>query len=128
MAGRFTLRTLSDFAAAHSLREYPGDCQRLHGHNWKVEVEVSASELDELGMVIDFKQVKQATREATDRLDHQYLNEIKPFDQLNPTAENIARTLFQQISVSLSDARIRVDAVTIWETERASARYSEEHS
>jgi 6-pyruvoyltetrahydropterin/6-carboxytetrahydropterin synthase len=128
MAGRFTLRTLSDFAAAHSLREYPGDCQRLHGHNWKVEVEVSASELDELGMVIDFKQVKQATRKATDRLDHQYLNELEPFNQINPTAENIARTLFQEIATTLNDDRVQVDAVTVWETERASARYSDSDS
>ncbi|MBT3197497.1 MAG: 6-carboxytetrahydropterin synthase QueD [Gammaproteobacteria bacterium] len=125
MTAQFTLRTLSDFAAAHSLREYPGDCQRLHGHNWKVEVEVSADELDELGMVVDFKLIKQATKTATDRLDHQYLNELKPFDQINPTAENIARTLYQEISASLNSARIQVDAVTIWETERASARYSE---
>ncbi len=125
MSSRFTLKTLSDFAAAHSLRGYPGDCQRLHGHNWKVEVEVSARELDELGMVVDFKQIKQATKAATDRLDHQYLNELPPFDQLNPTAENIARTLFREISTALSDARIQVDAVTVWETERASARYSE---
>ena len=125
MAGRFTLRTLSDFAAAHSLREYPGDCQRLHGHNWKVEVEVSASELDALGMVIDFKAVKKATQEATDRLDHQYLNELKPFDQINPTAENIARTLFQEFAATLNDDRVTVGAVTVWETERASARYSE---
>ena len=125
MTAQFTLRTLSDFAAAHSLREYPGDCQRLHGHNWKVEVEVSADELDELGMVVDFKLIKQATKTATDRLDHQYLNELKPFDQINPTAENIARTLYQEISASLNSARIQADAVTIWETERASARYSE---
>ncbi len=125
MPGRFTLRTLSDFAAAHSLREYPGDCQRLHGHNWKIEVEVSASELDKLGMVIDFKQIKQATKTATDRLDHQYLNELEPFDRINPTAEHIAQTLFREIAAALNDDRVRVDAITVWETERASARYSE---
>ena len=86
---------------------------------------MSASELDELGMVIDFKQIKRATQEATDRLDHQYLNELTPFDQINPTAENIARTLFQEIAAALNDDRVRIDAVTVWETERASARYSE---
>ncbi|HIJ21310.1 MAG: 6-carboxytetrahydropterin synthase QueD [Gammaproteobacteria bacterium] len=125
MAGQFTLRTISDFAAAHSLREYPGDCQRLHGHNWKVEVEISASELDALGMVVDFKEIKKVTREATDRLDHRYLNELEPFNQINPTAENIARTLYQQISAGLNSERVHVDAVTVWETERASARYCE---
>ncbi len=125
MSSRFSLRTISEFAAAHSLRDYPGDCQRLHGHNWKVEVEVSADELDELGMVVDFKIVKAVTKEVTDRLDHRYLNELEPFDRINPTAERIAQTLFQEISGKLNDERVRVDAVTVWETERASARYSE---
>ncbi len=126
MSSQFTVRIVSDFSAAHSLRKYPGDCQRMHGHNWKVEVEVAASKLDELGMVIDFKKIKQATREATDRLDHHYLNEIEPFDQINPTAENIAKALFEEISSSISDSRVSVEAVTVWETERASARYSKQ--
>ena len=124
MSSKFTVRIVSDFSAAHSLREYPGECQRLHGHNWKVEVEVASSELDELGMVVDFKKIKQATGEATDRLDHHYLNELPPFDQINPTAENIAKTLFEEVSASINDNRVSVEAVTVWETERASARYS----
>ncbi len=125
MKGAFTLRVVSDFAAAHSLRSYPGDCKRLHGHNWKVEVEVVASALDEVGMGVDFKEIKRATKTATDRLDHQYLNEIEPFDQINPTAENIAYTLFQELSKVLNSERVRIAGVTIWETERASAKYSE---
>lgn len=124
MSGRFTLQVVSDFSAAHSLREYPGDCQRMHGHNWKVEVEVTSTELDELGMVVDFKKIKQATKEATDRLDHQYLNELAPFDKINPTAENIAHTLFDEISSSINHTQAEVESVTVWETERASARYS----
>ncbi len=125
MAGRFTLKVLSDFAAAHSLREYPGACQRLHGHNWKIETEVSASQLNELGMLIDFKAIKHAVREVTDRLDHQYLNDLAPFDELNPTAEHIALYLFQALAERLNDGNVRVHAVTVWETDRASARYSE---
>ncbi|MBC8520200.1 MAG: 6-carboxytetrahydropterin synthase QueD [Gammaproteobacteria bacterium] len=124
MSGRFTLQVISDFSAAHSLRGYPGDCQHLHGHNWKVEVEVTSAELDELGMVIDFKKIKQATKEATDRLDHQYLNDVPPFDKINPTAENIAHTFFTEISNSINHQQVEVESVTVWETERSSARYS----
>ncbi len=124
MPGRITLRILSEFAAAHSLRNYDGDCSRLHGHNWKIEVEVSADRLDSLGMVVDFKEVKRVTQEVTGRYDHRYLNEITPFDQINPTAEQIAQTLFEGIANGLNDDRVQVDAVTVWETDRASARYS----
>ncbi len=126
MSGRFTLKVLSDFAAAHSLREYPGACQRLHGHNWKIETEVSATQVNELGMVLDFKEIKHAVREVTDRLDHQYLNDLVPFNELNPTAEHIALHIFQALAERLNDGNVRVQAVTVWETDRASARYSED--
>ncbi len=126
MAARYTLKVVSDFAAAHALRDYPGACRRLHGHNWKVEVEVSASELDELGMAIDFKTVKQLTLKVTDELDHQYLNEIPPFDTVNPTAENMAAYIHRRLGEHLNNTRVRVHAVTLWETERACVRYTEE--
>ncbi len=126
MSGRFTLKVLSDFAAAHSLREYPGACQRLHGHNWKIETEVSATQVNELGMVMDFKEIKRAVREVTDRLDHQYLNDLVPFNERNPTAEHIALHIFQALAERLNDGNVRVHAVTVWETDRASARYSED--
>lgn len=121
----YTLKVVSDFASAHSLRDYPGDCQRLHGHNWKVEVEVIASKLDEIGMGIDFKQMKHITKGVTDKLDHRYLNEIEPFDKINPTAENIAGYLYKQISEKLNTAHAKVKAVILWETERACVRYTE---
>jgi len=126
MAARYNLKVVSDFAAAHALRDYPGDCRRLHGHNWKLEVEVVSSELDALGMVIDFKAIKQAARRVTDELDHRFLNEVPPFDQLNPTAENMAAYLYRRLSEELNDGRVRVHAVTLWETERACVRYTEE--
>ena len=125
MSTRYTLKIIIDFAAAHSLRDYAGECQRLHGHNWKVEVEVTAHELDKAGMGIDFKEIKAASREVVNRLDHQYLNEIPPFDVLNPTAENIAAYLYQEIGKIMNTPRIKVSAVTLWETERASVRYDE---
>ncbi len=120
------LKIVTDFASAHTLRDYPGDCSRMHGHNWKLEVEVLARELDGLGMGLDFKEVKRAARELTDALDHRYLNDIAPFDEINPTAENLAAHLYQGLSSKLNRDGVRVSAVTLWETERACVRYTEE--
>lgn len=126
MSPRYTLKVVSDFAAAHSLRDYPGECRKLHGHNWKVEVEAVATELDALGMAIDFKVLKQLTKKVTDELDHHYLNEVPPFDRLNPTAENLAAHIHRRLSEELNEPRVRIHAVTLWETERACVRYTEE--
>jgi 6-pyruvoyltetrahydropterin/6-carboxytetrahydropterin synthase len=126
MPAQYTLRVITHFAAAHALRDYPGACHRLHGHNWKVEVEVTASELDELGMAIDFKAIKQAAQRVGGELDHQHLNEVPPFDRINPTAENMAAHLYRRLSEELDSAGVRVSAVTLWETERACVRYTEE--
>jgi 6-pyruvoyltetrahydropterin/6-carboxytetrahydropterin synthase len=124
MAASYNLKIVTDFASAHTLRDYPGACSRLHGHNWKVEVEVTASRLDSVGMGIDFKAIKTATKKVTAELDHRYLNEIKPFDEINPTAENIAAYIYQGVSELLNDDRVQVAAVTLWETERACVRYT----
>jgi 6-pyruvoyltetrahydropterin/6-carboxytetrahydropterin synthase len=126
VSGKYALKILTDFASAHTLRGYPGACARMHGHNWKVEVEMEANRLDELGMGVDFKVIKQATQEITGRLDHQYLNDLKPFDRLNPTAENIAAHLYQALSEQLNRPHLKVSAVTLWETDRACVRYSED--
>ena len=98
----------------------------MHGHNWKVEAEVEASQLNEVGMAIDFKAIRQQVRELTDLLDHRYLNEIEPFDKINPTAENIAAFIFNGLSETLNNAHIRVKAITLWETERACVRFTNE--
>ena len=126
MTALYTLKVVSDFASAHSLRDYPGDCRKLHGHNWKLEVEATATELDELGMAIDFKDLKRLVRKVTDELDHSYLNEIAPFDTINPTAENMAAHIFHRLGDELDNPRVRISAVTLWETERACVRYTEE--
>ena len=126
MAARYTLKILTDFASAHTLRDYPGACARMHGHNWKVEVEVAASELDAMGMGVDFKVIKQAARDIAERLDHRYLNDLEPFTRINPTAENIAAYFHQELSAQLNNDRIQVHAVTLWETERAGVRYVED--
>ncbi len=126
MTARYTLKVVTDFAAAHTLRDYPGSCSRMHGHNWKVEVEVLASALDDTGMGIDFRHIRKATCELTDSLDHRYLNDIAPFDMINPTAENIASHIFKGLALTLNNETLRVHAVTLWETERACVRYTED--
>ncbi len=127
MTARYQLKVVTDFASAHTLRDYPGACSRLHGHNWKVELEVVAAQLDNVGMAIDFKVMKQAAREVGDGLDHRYLNDLEPFKEINPTAENIAAYMYKEISARINSDKIKVTALTIWETERACVRYSEEN-
>ena len=121
----FVLKIVTDFASAHSLRDYPGDCARLHGHNWQVEVSVCSQVLDDSGIAIDFREIKKQTKLVVKRLDHQYLNEIKPFDALNPTAENIARYFFDEIALLITNKDIQVKEVMIWETPRSAVTYSE---
>jgi len=122
----FVLKIVTDFASAHSLRNYPGDCARLHGHNWQVEVSVSSNVLDDNGIAIDFREIKKQTKLVIKRLDHQYLNEIKPFDVLNPTAENIAKYFFDEVGLLINNEDIKVKEVLIWETPRSAVTYSEQ--
>ena len=121
----FVLKIVTDFASAHSLRNYPGNCSRLHGHNWQVEVSVESEVLDEIGVAIDFREIKKQTKEVVNRLDHQYLNEIPPFDELNPTAENIAKYFYEEVGKLINNKDVHVSEVIIWETPRASVAYSE---
>ena len=126
MAACYTLKILTDFAAAHYLRNYEGVCNRLHGHNWKVEVQVVARQLDEVGMGVDFKVIKDATKSLIGRLDHYNLNDQPPFDRINPTAENIAAYLYSELSRTLNTETVKVDAITLWETDRACVTYTED--
>ena len=127
MAASYLLKVVTEFASAHTLRNYPGACSRMHGHNWKVELEAVATALDDAGMGIDFKKMKAAANEVGDRLDHRYLNDLEPFTEINPTAENIAAYMYREIAAQLNSDTIRVKAVTLWETDRACVRYSEEN-
>ena len=126
MTARYQLKVVTEFASAHTLRNYQGACSRMHGHNWKVELEAVASQLDEIGMAIDFKTMKNAANEIGDELDHRYLNDLEPFKEINPTAENIAAYMYKQISAKINSDTIKITALTLWETERACVRYSEE--
>ena len=116
----FEVKITRDFSAAHRVEDYPGNCERLHGHNWKVEVIARSAELDPLGMVVDFRKLKEVADRVLERLDHEYLNEVEPFTMLNPTAENIARYIFEQIAKSCP-----VHRVNVFETETSVASYFE---
>jgi len=112
------------FAAAHNLINYQGDCENLHGHNWKVEVTVGARELDKAGLGIDFKILKSTLRELLETLDHKHINLVAPFDVISPSSENIARFLFDRLSDLLNNANITVEKVNVWESEYAYASYT----
>ncbi|MDH5546881.1 MAG: 6-carboxytetrahydropterin synthase QueD [Gammaproteobacteria bacterium] len=126
MPARYTLRIFTDFSAAHFLRNYEGKCARLHGHNWKIEVEVITTKLDEVGMGLDFQIMKGETKTLLEELDHYNLNDMPPFDKINPTAENLAAYIYQRLSERINDGRVTLSAITVWETDRACVRYTEE--
>lgn len=120
---KLTIRT--SFAAAHNLMNYQGDCENLHGHNWKVELTVTAKELDKAGLGIDFKVLKREAGVVIQELDHKYLNENPAFSSISPSSEHIARYLYQQIGARLNNDVITVDSVTVWESDNCSACYYE---
>jgi len=111
------------FAAAHSLREYQGQCEGLHGHNWQVEIVAGAMELDEQGMVVDFTMLKRVLDAALNEFDHHYINEIPPFDQLNPSSENLSRVIFDKVARQISGDRVRVLECRVWESEKTCSVY-----
>jgi len=113
------------FSAAHNLRGYQGQCENLHGHNWRVRVTVAAEALDELGLVVDFKLLKRQMNEVLDKLDHGYLNEVPPFDETNPSCENLAHYIHQQMSSRINNDRVAVARVQVWESEGSNATYFE---
>ncbi len=120
----FEVTVEETFAAGHALRNYHGKCENLHGHNYRVRVTLQGAELDSIGLLVDFVQVKKLMQTVVDRLDHQFLNELPPFDEQNPSAENIARYFYDEISGGLSgDGRVTLRQIKIWETDTTSATY-----
>ena len=115
------------FAAGHALRNYHGKCENVHGHNYRVQVGIQGPELDENGMLYDFADLKRRLRATTEYLDHQFINELEPFTVLNPSAENIARYFYEELSGALrgepGQAPIRVAEVKVWETDTSTATY-----
>ena len=124
----FELTVEREFSSGHYLRNYRGRCENPHGHNYKVQITLSGTELDEAGLLLDFKLLKQVMRPVIDRIDHQMLNDLEPFTTVNPSAENIARYFYDQTSrqlAEMTEGRVRVKDCTIWETDTTSATYFE---
>ncbi|WP_417915197.1 6-carboxytetrahydropterin synthase QueD [Candidatus Electronema sp. JM] len=119
----FDIFIKTHFSGGHHLREYPGNCERPHGHNWKIKVTVRAQQLDKLGMGIDFKVLKQQVSAVVDELDHRDLNEHPAFQDRNPSSEHIAQFLFQQLKGALTTERYQLQAVEVRETDSSGVIY-----
>lgn len=119
----YEITIVTDFSSAHSLRDYKGKCEALHGHNWKVEVSVEALALDSIGIAMDFKVLKDKTRAFLEYLDHRHINEIPPFDRINPSAENLARFIFERLSERINSDGVKVSKVKVWESDDSCATY-----
>ncbi len=119
----YKVKVTSDFSSAHNLRGYKGKCEGVHGHNWKVEVSAALDTVNNIGMVIDFKDLRSALKEILEDLDHKYLNDLEYFKKNNPTSECLAKYIFEKIRER--DLGVKISDVTVWETETASATYSE---
>lgn len=113
-----------EFSAAHNLRNYKGKCEALHGHNYKVEVAIRGERLEEGGMLIDFSHLKSLMREIIRKLDHTYLNEIAPFDNEEPSCENISRYIFQELRGKLP-SNLKLYRVTVWESDDTCSSFLE---
>ena len=120
----YELQITTQFAAAHQLRNFRGKCEKLHGHNWRIDVFVEGEKLNDIGLVIDFKDLKDATNKIMDELDHSFLNELPQFKDKNPSSENIAAYIFTKLSSELNDTNITVSKVTASESDTASSSYS----
>ena len=109
------------FAAGHALRNYYGKCENVHGHNYRVQVAIEGEDVDENGLLYDFADLKKRLRATSEYLDHRFINELKPFDEINPSAENIARFICEEVQRDLTEARISY--VRVWETDTSVATY-----
>ena len=113
------------FAAGHALRNYKGKCENVHGHNYRCQVTMAGEQLDDIGLLVDFVELKRVVHVVLDRMDHQWLNEFPPFDRLNPSAENMAKYFYDELTGKLKDLPpgARVSDVIVWETDTAMAKY-----
>ncbi len=121
----YRIKIITNFSAAHFLREYKGKCEALHGHNWKVEVVISRNSLDSLGMVIDFAELKTMTNDVIAELDHKNLNDLEYFKKHNPSSENITQYIFNKLKGKILEKNCRLEEVRVWETENSCALYGE---
>ncbi len=120
----FEVSVEETFAAGHALRNYRGKCENVHGHNYKVQITVRGAELDQAGLLVDFVELKRVLNAIIERLDHQFLNDVAPFDVLNPSAENMAKYFHEEMSSGLGPRQsVEVSEVKLWETDTSCATY-----
>ena len=123
----FEVTVEQTFAAGHALREYKGKCENVHGHNYKVQITVEGEQLNRIGLLVDFVELKRVVREVVDRLDHQFINDLEPFTVINPSAENMAKYFYDEVSKKMDgsngEASTRIAQIKIWETDTSIAVY-----
>ena len=120
----FEITIEETFAAGHALRNYRGKCENVHGHNYRCQVSVLGPDLDDIGLLVDFVELKKVVHTVLDRMDHQWLNDFPPFDKLNPSAENIAKYIYDEVSSGLGTRPgVKLGSVKLWETDTSSAIY-----
>ena len=123
----FEVHVTTTFPAAHALRNYYGKTEPIHGHNWRAKITIAGPQVDSMGLLIDFVPLQKEIARVIGRLDHQFLNEVTPFDTVNPSAENIAHYLWQEFSVSVPPMQpefsVSVSRIEVWETDTCSAVY-----
>ena len=123
----FEVTVEQTFAAGHALREYKGKCENVHGHNYRVQVTVEGEQLNRIGLLVDFVELKRVVREVVDRLDHQFINDLEPFTVINPSAENMAKYFYDEVSRRITppdpDWPARISQIKIWETDTSIAVY-----
>lgn len=115
----YNIKVKGSFSSAHNLIGYKGKCEQLHGHNWEVELVIAKQDLDKIGMVMDFKLVKNKLNALLEKLDHKYLNKTVYFKKVNPTSENIAKFIFEHLKAQIPG----IKSVTVWESSNSSATY-----
>jgi len=121
----YILTVEDTFASAHQLRGYKGKCENIHGHNWKVVLSVKGKKLNDIGLLIDFHELKDILKKITGMLDHKNINEIPPFDKINPSSELIAEFIFSKTAEELKKIsdNIHVESVTVWESGTSRCTY-----
>jgi 6-pyruvoyltetrahydropterin/6-carboxytetrahydropterin synthase len=124
----FEISVEHTFAAGHALRNYKGKCENIHGHNYKVRVTMAGHKLNAAGLLMDFVDLRAEIKGVIEKLDHRFLNDIPPFDQLNPSAENLAKFICDEVETGARNQGLQVHAVTVWETDTTSATYRPQNS
>jgi 6-pyruvoyltetrahydropterin/6-carboxytetrahydropterin synthase len=120
----FEVSVEQTFSAGHALRNYKGKCENVHGHNYRVRVTIAGEQLDAAGLLVDFVDVKRLMGGAIEYLDHRFINDLPPFDEINPSAENIAKYFYDRLNAGLkNDVPARIAEVQVWETDTSSAVY-----